>query len=159
MEVDAAARAMLLGYDPVRSYVVDKVYRERLAEPLQGSRGRALVVVRGPGWAGPNREQLARFPTLITKSYADPDRDQAGDVTVDNAADKAYALDRLLDRVLHNVHERYWGAKGSNPGRLIISSYRATEPVLARQGDAHAGGEALGELVFVRSTWNIETVG
>lgn len=158
MEVDAAARRMLLAYDPVRGYVVDKVFREALQAPLEGSAGRALVVVRGPGWAGPNRQQPTRFPTLITKAYADPDRDPAtGEVTVSNAGDKAYALDRVLDRVLGNVQEAYWGAKGSDPGKLIISSYRATEPVLARQGSPWAGGEQLGELVFVRSTWNIET--
>lgn len=158
MEVNAAARRMLLGYDPVRGYVVDKVYRDRLGEPLEGTAGRALVIVRGPGWAGPNRQQPTRFPTLITKSYADPDRDENGDVAVSNAADKAYALDGLLNKVLHNVQEAYWGAKGSDPGRLIISSYRAAEPVAARQGEAHAGGEQLGELVMVRSVWNIETV-
>jgi len=158
VEVDAAARRMLLADDTVRGYVIDKVYRDRLGEPLEGTGGRALVIVRGPGWAGPSRQQPTRFPTLITKSYADPDRDEQGDIAVANAADKAYALDGVLNRLLHNVQEAYWGAKGLNPGRLIISSYRASEPVKVEQGQAHAGGEQLGELVLVRSVWQIETV-
>lgn len=157
MEIDTAARLLLLADDPIRGYVVTKVFRWRLEESPQGTGGRALVVIRGPGWAGPNRQQPTRFPTLITKFYADPDRDPDGNIATANAADKALAGDRLLDRLLGNVQEAYWGAKGSNPGKLIISSYRAAEPVVAGQGDLQAGGEPLGDLVIARSVWNIET--
>jgi hypothetical protein len=158
VEVDAAARRRLLTDQTIGGYVDGKIYTQRLGCDLNGTGGYAIVVVRNGGWASPNQHNDGRFPLLLTKCYADPDRDEDGSVKTANGQTKALALDKALDRLLHRALGQTWGAVGSNPGRLIISCYRASEPVAAGQGDALAGGEPLGDVVLARSLWQIETI-
>lgn len=147
MEVDTAARRMLLTVPTVIGYVGSKVFKNVLSEHVNGTGGRAVVLRRGNGWAPPSRVQTSEYPSLVVECWADADR--LGDmVTTDNAVDKAFALQRVVSRVMHRQRDVWWGAGGTNRGVRIITSMQNSEPSVETEKDQH-GGIPMGDCAVV----------
>lgn len=156
MELETGARRMLLLNPGVVGYVGQKVFKNELLEHVQGSSGRALVVRKAGGWAPPDRVQSSEFPELVIECWADPDRAPNGDMKVDNAVDKAYALYRLIDPLFHRVMDVYWGAGGTDRGVRVISSYRAMEPSHSLVNYPRAGSNTpMQDCAAVTVTYNV----
>lgn len=156
MEVEAAARRYLMRDPTVAGYVQDRVYKNEA--PLLDSSGQSwLVVSRGSGWASPDDVQSAEFPRLIVDCTSDPDREN-GLIVRDNAADKAYALARVVTPLFTfpNLRGRYIGGIGSTPGLFVISASKYAEPRLRTPADQHPPRE--GDTVTVRCEFALMVV-
>ena len=161
MEVEAAVRRVLLGDPTVNGYVVGKVFRNRLEEKVDGTGGRAIVVARNNGWATPDPATSQEYPIVVLKFYADPDRDvYSGGVQRSNAEDKALAVYRAADKLLHAKRGVWMGAFGSNRGLMVVTSARASEPVVVREKDRHGegSGDPLGDSLYVMVEYNMQVV-
>src|SRR4029450_99775 len=125
MELETAARRYLLTLPEVTSYVGDKVWKWRRKTLLDG--GRAVVVGRiGPS-APPDAVKTSQFIELQVVCWADPTMDDGVPVAAD-AEDNALALYGVVDKHLHNQRGVRWGAWGSDPGLMIITCTRDSEP-------------------------------
>lgn len=144
MEIETAARRHLLGFADVTAYVQKKVFKHSLLERVDGTSGRAIVVRRSNGWGQPDPVQTAEFPILVVDFWADPDRDADGQKVEDNAIDKAYAVYRAVDPLLHAVRDQWWGAGGTNPGLWIVNCARYAEPFHQTIDDVHGSGPVAG---------------
>lgn len=166
MEVESAARRELLQDSTVNGYVAGKVFKYRLEEQIDGTSGRALVVSRNNGWATPDTVKSAEYPILAIKCYADPTRDSAGLITSMDATDKAFALWRVVDRLFHAKRGQRWGAFGSDPGMMVVTSRRWREPATVGSHDQHGGGgksggqagDPLGDAVYVYAEYALQVI-
>lgn len=160
MEVESGARKVLLADSTVSGYVGTKVFKFRLEEKVDGTSGRSLVVYRNNGWATPDPVTTQEYPILAVKCYADPDRDAGGQIKLMNAEDKAMALYRAVNKVLHGKRGVWWGAGGSETGILIVGCQRWKEPFIVREKDQHgqSAGDPLGDAVYAYVEYAIQTI-
>lgn len=131
MEVEAAIRRRLLSDPTVAGYVGERVFTHRLHDGVDvGETGRrAIVVRRVGGWATPDPVTTQEYPLVALDCYAGDSRDGEGNITAFDATSSAYAVWRAADRLLHNPERgTWWGAIGSNPGLLVVTSQRWSEP-------------------------------
>ena len=136
MEVETAIRRHLLSLDGVKGYVgPDGVYKYSLLNHVEGTGGRAIVVRRSNGWGVPDPVQSSEYPIVMLDFWADPDRVD-GEKVADNAVDKAFAVYRVVDKLLHGKRGVIWGGDG---GLFVISSSRYAEPFYETAGDSHGG--------------------
>lgn len=155
MELETAVRRLLLADETVAGYVGDKVFKNTLEEHVDGTGGRAVTVFRTGGWTAPDPVSSAEFPLLQVNCFADCDRDDDGLVTSRNAIDKAFAVYRSVDRLLHGAREEWWGAGGRDEGLMIVSCARYVEPIAMEAQDQHATANVgnaqvpLGDSAFV----------
>jgi hypothetical protein len=152
VEIEPATRRRLLDDPTVAGYVDGKGFTHRLHDGVDVGEtgGRAFVVRRVGGWATPDPVTSQEYPLLSIDCYAGDSRDAGGNITAFDATSGAFALWRTIDAVLH-APERgtWWGAIGSNPGLLVVTSQRWGEP-FAETGSAllsarASTGEVLGE--------------
>jgi hypothetical protein len=144
MEIESAARRYLLGIPEVAGYVGTRVFKFDLVEPLEGTGDRAVVVARQPGWRSPESVGTSEFPRLAVDCWADPTRvPDSGEIQTLDAADKAYALARVIRPwfCFPHLRNQWIGAFGSNPGLRVVDS----EP---RMLEGHP--VAAGDMVAVR---------
>lgn len=160
MEVEAAARREFLSSDTVKGYTGERVFRHRLEEVVDGTGKHAIVVARNNGWATPDPVKTAEYPILGVKCYADSTRNATGEVTKEDAADKAFALARVVTRLLHARRGRWWGAVGSNPGLMVVTCQKWKEPVLVTEKDKHGegSGDPLGDSVYVYVEFALQVI-
>lgn len=167
MELETAARRHLLRIPSVTGYVGRRVFKNTLVESPAGTAGYAIVVRRAVGWTTPDTVKTLEYPRLIVECWADPDREPTGETAVENAIDKAYALYRAVDRVLHGRRDEWWGAGGTDPGLRVISCVRAGDPVAANVmgpdpaapggGGADGRSALFGEMAMVPAGYDIVT--
>lgn len=159
MEIETAARRLLLADETVNSYVAGKVFKGTLLQTPEGTGGYAIVVRRGAGWWSPDPVNTSEYPLLVVECWADPDREN-GVKKRENGADKAWALFRAVDGLLHAQRDQWWGAGGANPGLRIISCARDSEPVAVGGPDARLGDRAaaFGDLWMVPAVYDVHTV-
>lgn len=136
MELETAVRRMLLADNTVAGYVQQKVWKHTLEQKVDGTGGRALVVKRAGSWAQPDQVKTLEYPLLQVECWADVDREN-GEMLRRNAVDKAFALYRAVDPLLHARRGVVWGAGGSEPGLTVVSSVRWIEPVPVDPKDGH----------------------
>lgn len=154
MNIESAARRHFLSDNTVNGLVAGKVFKWWLREKLDGTGGLALVVSRQPGWATPDPVKTSHFPVLRIRSYADHTRTAQGEIAEMDAADKAYALNDVVDRLIHGVRGVVWGGDG---GCLIVACSRWQEATLTRKDDQHAtADEVLGDTVYVQTSYALE---
>jgi hypothetical protein len=136
------------------------VFKFTLDESPQGT-GKAAVVLRRAGAfgnTGPGSH--AEFPVLAVDCYADPSRDPDGDFTTQDATDRAYALYRVVNAVLHGQRGVWWGAGGNDLGLQVISSDRMGEPFHSRQEDLFGYAATLlplGDMTRVTAQYAVHT--
>lgn len=159
MEVEAAARRMLLTNDAVRGYVVDKVYRNRLGAKIDGTSGRAIVVYRNNGWATPDPVTSQEYPILAMKFYADPTRDE-GDITKADAEDKALAIYRVVNPLLHGRRGFRMGGLTPDTGLMVVTAARWKEPAIVTEKDEHGPtqGDPLGDTVYAYVEYALQVI-
>lgn len=155
MELATGARRRLLSDPTVSGYVAGKVFRYRLEESLEATAGMAVVVYPDNAWATPRRNSRIEFPILTLDCYADPDRTASLAIAVANGEDKAFALYRACDRVLHNARGEWWGPVES--GLMVISCHRLGEPYVETAKTQHPGDPSLGDVVKVSVNYAVET--
>ncbi len=114
---------------------------------INGARSALLVVSEGTQWTTPNEHNTLHFPRIFIDVWADPTRNQDGDVAMQDADNKISAIHRVVSKYLHLVDNGdrkgqpvCWGTAAqmeSFKGSLINSSTRAGEPAYAdvRDGD------------------------
>jgi hypothetical protein len=164
VEVESAVRRHLLGDAGVNGYADGRVYRHRLQEKVDGTGLMAFVVLRNNGWATPYPTGEQEYPIVRVECWADPSRDEEGQVTQADAPDRAWAGARAVVRAMRwPIRGRMMGAVGSNPGLLVISVARRSEGFLVTEGDRHSSGgrsivDAMGDSVKVVVEFNMSTV-
>lgn len=160
MEIETAARKMLLGVPAVTGYVQQKVFKFRLEEKVDGTGGRAIVVERNNGWASPDTVTSQEYPILRIKMFADPDRESSGEIKMLNAEEKAWAMHRVVDPLIHGKRGMVWGASESNSGLLVVTARRWKEPVLVGPHDLHGhpSMDPLGDSVYVEADYALQVV-
>ena len=163
MELESAVRRHLLSCQALNGYVAGRVFRHRLEEKVDGTGNMAVVVRRGRAWAPLDTVRIVEFPTLIVDFYADPSRTVDGLISQADAEDRAFAMYRAANPDLHGARDEWWGAWGSNPGLLVISCHRLTEPEVSDGpvgGGSRAGAilDSLGDSVRVSVGYGVETV-
>lgn len=129
MEVETGLRKFLLTQQAVTGYVQQRVFKHSLMEPVSGTGHRAVVVRRVGTWQTPHPINTAEFPIVQVECWADADRDLDGNVSIGNAADKALAVQRVIDPLLHAKRDVRWG------GLVVVSSARFTESIITTQDD------------------------
>ena len=118
---------------------------------------RAIVINRGPGWAGAGPVNSQRFPRLLVDVTADPSRDATGAITVSDAEDRAFAAAGVVIPLFTfpALRGERIGAVGSNPGLYVISSQLWEAPRLITVADLHGSTvmnqAAMGDTKAVRT--------
>lgn len=158
MEIEAAARRECLADRTIAGYVQQRVYRDRLAERVDQTGQSAVVVRRNNGWAVPEPGRSQEYPILQVLCYADPSRDDEGQIVSDDAASRAWALARAVKGRFHGVREQWWGTIGSNPGLLVVTGNVHGEPFLVSDRDRHGDGQPLGDSVYVVVELDLQVV-
>lgn len=162
MEVETAVRRMLLTVPTVTGYVQDKVWKFRLEErdKVEGKGSRAIVVSRNNGWATPDPVRSAEFPILRLRLYADPDRDDNGEITTYNAEEKAWAMYRAVDPLFHNKRGVRWGGTESTAGLYVVTSKRHGEPssTTAHEQHGHPSEDPLGDMAYVEVQYALQVI-
>jgi hypothetical protein len=154
MQIESAARRFFLSDNTVNGLVAGKVFKWILKEQLDGTGGQALVVSRQPGWATPDPVKTSHFPVLRVRSYADQTRTPQGEIEALDAADKAYALADVVDKLIHGKRGVVWGG---DQGCLIVACSRWQEGTLTTQNDQHAAVDtSLGDVVYVETSYAVE---
>jgi hypothetical protein len=153
-------RRLYLTDDTVHGLTGDWVWKYRLFEPIMESGKRAIVVDRNNGWATPDNVKTSEFPVARVRFYADVSRDENGDKRVDDAPERAFAMYRAADKLVHAKRDVVWGAVGSNPGLRVITARRGAEPILVTDSDRHgeSAGEPLGEAVYVMVEYHLQVM-
>ena len=151
MEIETAVRKFLLSKSQVTGYVGQKVFKFELLEPVAGTGGRAVVVRRVGSWGTPDPIGTAEFPLLQVECWADPDRDGDGNVLVANAVDKALAVQRVIDPLLHGKRGVQWS------DLPVVSSARFSEPVIVTPSDQHGSG-SMGDSAYVWTRYAVQVV-
>jgi hypothetical protein len=151
VEVETAIRKYLLAQSEVTGYVGQRVDKFRLTEPITGTGRRSIVVKRNGGWQTPDPVKTLEFPIVQIECWADPDRDADGNVSVSNALDKALAVQRVIDPLLHGQRGVRWSEL------MVVSSARWSETLMVTQDDTH-GTLRLGDSVFVVTRYALAVV-
>lgn len=168
MELATAARRYLLTIDEIRAYVVTNFpdgrpqqvrgYSQRLGDEIDGTGRLAFVVEQNNGWTTPVPGRSMEYPILRVRAYADHDREVgSGLILRPNALDKAHALSRAIDRVLHRpggARDEQWGG---DSGLWVIDCARRDEPIAVTGVDEH-GTSTLGDTAYVQRQYNLVTV-
>lgn len=157
MELETAVRKLLLASDAVTGYVGAKVYKFRLDAALTDG-GRAVVVRRVGGWARPQPINTGEYPLLEVQCWADHDRDTAGGMAAANAEEKAWALLRVVDPLLHGVVGAVWGGEDDRAGLEILSCSRYAEGVVLTASQAEGRARTSEEAVYVSTTYAVECI-
>jgi hypothetical protein len=152
MEIDTAVRRHLLMQPGVVGYVGTKVFKNELLEAVDGTGGRAVVVRKNGGFSTPQSVNTDEFPSLVVDCWADCDRDPSGEIVVNNAIDKAYAVYRVVDALLGRLNDAWLGAGGTSPGVRVISSGKMMEPIHETSADAH-GPTKMGDSAVVTAEY------
>jgi hypothetical protein len=155
MELESAVRRKLLADSTVTAYVGNRIYINRLEEPVAPAGHRALVIHRGPGWAETEHYEGAggEFPTLILDAWSDNTRDADDEILRTDRLTNSRAVWRAAHRVLHNPRPgQIWGANGSNPGLLIVTSTLWIHPT-DLEGNGQRTGTPLGEAGITTATY------
>jgi hypothetical protein len=138
MELVTAARKQLLRDTGIKNLVVDRVWKWRLEESLEGTGQTAIVLRNGGNWSKPGKNSQ-EYPILTVECYADHSRTPDGSYPVLDREDRVMQLIRAVDRIFHQVDRevRYW-PEGDESGLLVLGSFRGTEPtdVVERHGVA-----------------------
>lgn len=131
MELLEAAVIYLSSKSSITSKIgKDKVFstwifqkRLYLGKTLEGSGKVAVVLNVEGGWDAPNRHNNMSFPRLRVDIWADPDRNSAHSMVIDNAEDKAREAFRAIDKYLHRPQgvESPWGTL------RVLTSHRLGE--------------------------------
>lgn len=158
MELETAFRRRLLADGSVSGYVGRKVFKFSLMESVDGTGKRAIVVRRSNGWAVPSDRTTGEYPLLAVDCYADCDRDAAGDVVARNAIDKAYAMYRVVDPLIHGLRGVRVGPGGEDPGLMVVSAQRWSEPFHRTDQDGHPGDPPLGDAACVTAVYALNVV-
>lgn len=148
MEIDTAVRRMLLTRPEITGYVGVKVFKNELLEQVDGTGSRAVVVRRNGGWADSQTVHTDEFPHLVIDCWADCDRNPDGSVAVQNSIDKAYAVYRVVDKIMARVVDVIWGAGGTAPGVRVLACGKVGEPIHETSKDAH-GPTKMGDSAVV----------
>jgi len=149
MELETAVRKVLLGDATVTGYVGAKVHKHRLDGVLDRTGGRAVVVRRVGGWNRPNDITTQEFPLLEVQCWADHDRDANGDLATANAEEKAWALARAIDPLLHGKRGVTWGEEDDRPGLPVDGCSRWAEGVVLSASQAAGRARTSEEAVYV----------
>ena len=155
MEIESAVRRYLLGDPTIAGYVGNRIYIDRLEEPVAPAGLRAIVLYRATGWAETEKYEGAagEFPTLVVDCWADNTRDTDGEILRTDRLTNSRAVWRAAHRLLHNPRRgQVWGASGSNPGLLVASSslwFHAT----SLEGAGQRTGIPLGEAGVTTATY------
>lgn len=160
MEVDNAVRRYLRSLDVVKGYVgttdsgfADRVYRQRLEEPVDGTGNRAIVVKRMPGWAKPDSVTTQEYPVVLIEFHADNSRDANGEYDRLDNADNAMAMYRGVDPFLHGKRGVVWGTL------TVVTSARWAEPFTVTQEDTHGyERRSLGDTAIVVVQYALQVV-
>lgn len=136
MELEAGARAFLLSQPVVTGYVVDKVWKHKLEDVLDGTGGRAIVLKRAGGWTSPQQRNTQEYPKLRVELWADQERNADGTVKEQNGLTSALAMFRAVDPLLHGVRDVRWGEL------FVIGCSRWSEPL---PGTSHDTSDVAGE--------------
>jgi hypothetical protein len=134
-------RRWLLAAASVTGYVGPRVYKFRLLERVSGEGRRAIVVRRSNDWARPDSVQTPENPIVLVEVYADETRNPDGTIKRSDAEDNCLAVYRAVDPLLHGLRGMYLGAVGTNPGLMVVSSQRWSEPILQRANELHMQDE------------------
>lgn len=158
MQLETAARRHLLSLPAVTGYVVGKVFKFTLLESPERSGGCAIVVRRQVGWAVPDTVKTSEFPRLVIECWADCTRDLGGNKKAEDAADKALALYKVVDRALHGKRDMTWGAGGADPGLRIVTCVRSGEPAVLTELNTPSLDRPvqLGEMAMVPVVYNLQ---
>lgn len=108
MELEAAARKMLLADPTVAGYVGRKVYKHRLMEMLECGQ-RAIVLRRNGGWTQPDTITHQEYPLLQVQCWADVSRSPEGEAAKQDAEDNAWAVCRAVDDLMQGIRGQCWG--------------------------------------------------
>jgi DNA-binding transcriptional regulator YdaS (Cro superfamily) len=115
-----------------------------------------------PRLGHPDRVQSVEYPRLIVDSKSDASRLATGEISVDDATDRALAVDKAVRGALlyPELRGERVGAVGSNPGLYVISCQRWAEPRIITAADRHSAAEraAEGDVVTVRTEYALEVV-
>jgi hypothetical protein len=150
----------MLASDTVKGLVSTRVFRHRLEEQIDGTGKQAIVVLRNNGWATPDPVKTAEYPILGVKCYSDASRNATGEIKAEDAVDRAFALARVVARLLHARRGQWWGAVGSNPGLMVVTCQKWKEPVLVTEKDRHGdgAGDPLGDVVYAYVEFALQVV-
>lgn len=133
----------LLGYEDVVSLLGSSdsgtpfLYNGGIYHTMTGTQSVAVVVKDGGGWAAPNTSNTAEFPRIQIEIWADPPRDEEGQVTMPTEArTRAYAVYQHVNAHMHIPY-----SKVINFGDVLaFGSIRLGEPAwLQRNEDDHLG--------------------
>lgn len=150
-----AARRVLLANSTVGGYTAHRVFKHRLEEKVDGTGLSAIVLKQAGGWATPDPIKTSEYPVLMIEHYADPSRLSTGEISVSDAEDRAFAMHRVVDKILHAQRGVRWGGPA---GLFVVSCARYAEPVLVAQADQHSAATPLGDSVFVQARYALEVV-
>lgn len=159
MEIEPAARRLLLNHPAVRGYVQDAIYTHALKTHVDQTGKRALVVRSSGGWAQPERVHTDEFPVLYVDCWADCTRDAAGKRRADDAISNAKALYRVVNPLLHARRGQRWGAYGAHAGLMVVSCVRWSEPVVQTRDMSQGGmayGVTLGDTAVVTASYALD---
>lgn len=147
VEVEPAGRRLLQDDLTVRGYVGDLVFKGKLDQHIDGTGKRAIVLRCDGGWGQPDPVKTLEYPLLYIDFWADRSR-KDGRAAGDDARTNARAVWRASDHLLHGKRNVRWGAFGSDPGLMVVSSARWSEPTHVDAQGAHGGmwlGTPLGD--------------
>ncbi|MDL5159408.1 hypothetical protein [Actinomycetospora termitidis] len=163
MELAPAARRELLSRPAVTGYVQGRVFKYKLDQHVDQKGTRAVVVAPDGGWAQPNPVNTPAFQLLRVECWADCSREDDGHGRLEKAAgdaiDNAWALYRAVDRELHppgGIRGVRWGAVGSDPGLLVVTCQRWTEPNWHDADNPDGSGRNFGEAAMVTTTYALQ---
>lgn len=159
MEIESAARRVLLLDQTVAGLVARWVFKWRLEEKVDGTGKQAIVLWRDQGWSTPDPVNTNEYPLLTVDCYSDASRGADGEMLAEDNVDRAFGLYRVVDRALLSVGRgKKWGAFGSDPGLLVNSVQRWSEPFKTEQSDQHQGDPPLGDVAKVTTTYAFDLV-
>lgn len=166
MEVVTAVRHRLLQIDALRTYVARDtdgefaVWKHRLLDSIDGTGRRAVVVRLSVPWTLPQPRNTQEYPTVALDLWADHDRDPSGGIAEANGEEKALAMFRVIDPLIHGIRGERWGPP--ERAMLVIGCSRTMGPILstphANQRQDGATGENAEEAAHVIVEYAIQTV-
>lgn len=80
------------------------LFTDTLYAQVENSQTCAVVLTGEGSWSAPNDYNTARFPRLGVTIYADPQRDEQNNLTVDDTREKIMNVHAALFHLLHLVH-------------------------------------------------------
>jgi hypothetical protein len=137
VELETACRRHLLNQNPVKNLVVRNVWKwfvQRVDDDgqltgLEGTGEAGIVIRRVAGWTKPIFKS-SEFPILVIDCLSDDSRFPDGRTQKYDAADRAMAVWREVDRVLHqgDGEHRYWPENDPDNGLYVEGCIRGSDP-------------------------------